>query len=83
MFETTRDFFEDACNYRLEDPQMLNIVLVLGLNDPVVPLGQVIHDFHKLTVKQRNYVCCVLLERDADPDAWAQYWSGLESEMFE
>lgn len=83
MFETTRDFFNDAVNFQLEDQRMLDIVLVLtGVGDSM-PLGQAVHDFHKLTPKQRNYICCVLLERDVDPDGWQADWSNMESEVFE
>jgi hypothetical protein len=83
MLETTRDFFSDAFSRKLEGTHMLDIVLTItGIDDPM-PIGQVIYEFHKLTPKQRNYVCCVLLERDQDPLAWHAEWSRLESEAFE
>jgi hypothetical protein len=83
MLETTRDFFSDAYHHRLDDPVMLEILLVFtGISDPIPP-GQALHDFHKLTAQQRNYICCVMLERDQDPATWAEMWDRLESEAFE
>lgn len=83
MLEATRDFFNDAFHCRLEDPKMLDIVLTITGNDDPMPLGAAIYAIHKLTPKQRNYICCVLLERDQDPLAWQEEWSKLESEAFE
>lgn len=83
MFETTHDFFTDAFNFQLEDTKMLDIVLTLTGFDDKIELGAAIYELHKLTPKQRNYICCVLLERDQDPEAWEQEWSKLESEAFE
>ncbi len=83
MFETTHDFFSDAFNFKLEDTKMLDIVLTLTGFDDKIPLGAAIYELHKLTPKQRNYICCVLLERDQDPEAWEAEWSKLESEAFE
>lgn len=83
MFETTRDFFSDAFHHRLEDVRMLDIMLTITGIDDLLPMGQLMHDFHKLTPKQRNYICCVLLERDQDQLAWEHQWSKLESEAFE
>ena len=83
MYETTNDFFADAFHCRLSSPMMLDIVLVLaGMEDPI-PLGQALHEFHKLAPRERNYICCVMLERDQDPSAWADLWSALESEAFD
>jgi hypothetical protein len=77
MFETTCDFHADARHGRLEDRLMLDIVLSLtGMGHPL-PSGRLMHDFHKLTPKQRNYICCVLLERDQDPQSWEQLWIEL------
>lgn len=83
MFETTRDFFSDAFNFKLEDTKMLDIVLTLTGFDDKIELGAAIYELHKLTPKQRNYICCVLLERDQDPEAWEQAWSNMEAEAFE
>jgi len=83
MFETTRDFFSDAFNFKLEDTKMLDIVLTLTGFDDKIELGAAVYELHKLTPKQRNYICCVLLERDQDPEAWEQTWSNMESEAFE
>jgi hypothetical protein len=83
MFETTRDFFYDAYNRKLEDTRMLDMVLTITGTDDLMPIGQLMHNFHKLTPRQRNYICCVLLERDQDPFGWEQEWSKLESEAFE
>jgi hypothetical protein len=83
MFETTHDFFSDAFSFKLEDSKMLDIVLTLTGFDDKIPLGVAIYELHKLTPKQRNYICCVLLERDQDPEAWEAEWSKLESEVFE
>jgi hypothetical protein len=83
MLETTRDFFSDAFHHRLEAPIMLDIVLTItGSGDPLL-LGQAVYEICKLTPRQRNYICCVLLERDQDPDLWQTEWSKLESEAFE
>lgn len=83
MFETTRDFFSDAFNFKLEDTKMLDIVLTLTGFDDKIELGAAVYELHKLTPKQRNYICCVLLERDQNPEAWEQAWSNMESEAFE
>jgi hypothetical protein len=83
MLETTRDFFSDAFHCRLEAPIMLDIVLTITGNGDPLPLGQAIYGIHKLTPRQRNYICCVLLERDQDPDLWQAEWSKLESEAFQ
>jgi hypothetical protein len=83
MFETTRDFFSDAFHRKLEDTRMLDIMLCLTGFGHHIPQGQLMHDFHKLTPKQRNYICCVLLERDQDALGWEHEWSKLESESFE
>lgn len=83
MFETTHDFFSDAFSFKLEDTKMLDILQTLAGLDDHIPLGQAVHDLHKLTTKQRNYICCVLLERDQDPIKWQQTWNNLESEAFE
>lgn len=83
MFESTRDFFSDAFNFRLEDASMLDIVLSLTGLDNRLDFGVAIHEFHKLTIKQRNYICCVLLERDQDPEAWSKMWEDMETEAFE
>ena len=83
MFETTQDFFSDAFNFRLEDTKMLDIVLTLTGFDDKIELGAAIYELHKLTPRQRNYICCVLLERDQDPEAWSRVWEGMESEAFE
>jgi hypothetical protein len=83
MLETTRDFFSDAFHCRLEAPIMLDIVLTITGNGDPLPLGQAIYEIHKLTPRQRNYICCVLLERDQDPDLWQAEWSKLESEAFQ
>ena len=45
-------------------------------------IRQAIYEIHKLTPRQRNYICCVLLERDQDPATWQAEWSKLESEVF-
>ena len=83
MFETTTDFFHDAAGHKLEDTRMLDMVLSMTGFGPHIPQGQLMHDFHKLTPKQRNYICCVLLERDQDALGWEYHWSKLESEAFE
>jgi len=83
MFETTREFFSDAFNFQLEDPKMLDIVLTLTGFDDKVELGAAVYELHRLTPRQRNYICCVLLERDQDPEAWEQAWSNMEAEAFE
>lgn len=83
MFEATQDFFSDAFHRKLEDTRMLDIVLSLTGTDDSMPVGRAIYEFHKLTPKQRNYICCVLLERDQDPLGWEHEWSKLESEAFE
>lgn len=83
MFETTRDFFHDAFSFKLDDPKMLDIVLTLTGFDDKIDLGAAIYELHRLTPRQRNYICCVLLERDQDPEAWEAEWSKLESEAFE
>ena len=83
MFETTRDFFSDAFNFKLEDTKMLDIVLTLTGFDDKIELGAAVYELHNLTPKQRNYICCVLLERDQDPEAWELEWSKLEGEAFE
>jgi len=83
MFEATREFFTDAFNFQLEDPKMLDIVLTLTGFDDKIELGAAVYELHKLTPKQRNYICCVLLERDQDPEAWEQAWSSMEAEVFE
>jgi len=83
MFETTHDFFSDAFSFKLEDTKMLDIVLTLTGFDDRISLGAAIYELHKLTPKQRNYICCVLLERDQDPEAWEAEWSRLESDAFE
>lgn len=83
MFEATKDFFSDAFHHRLEDPRMLDIVLSLTGFGSHIKQGTLMHDFHKLTAKQRNYICYVLIERDQDPLGWEHLWSKLESEAFE
>ena len=83
MFETTKDFFTDALNFRHADQQMVDILRTLiGLDDQM-PLGVAIHELHKLAPRERNYICCVLLERDQDPKAWQTIWDKLEQEAFE
>lgn len=82
MLESTRDFFSDAFHCRLEEPKMLDIVLTITGNGDPMPLGQAIYEIHKLTPRQRNYICCVLLERDQDPAAWQAEWAKLEEEAF-
>lgn len=82
MFETTRDFFEDAVSRRLTHPVMPDILRTLAGLDDHLPFGTAVHEFHKLTPRERNYICCVLLERDQDPEAWVNLWSALESEAF-
>lgn len=83
MFEATRDFFNDALNFSLSTQSMLDIVLVLTEQDDPIPLGQAIQTLCQMTPRERNYICCVLLERDQDPTAWGQFWLSLESEAFE
>ncbi len=83
MFEATHDFFSDAFHGRLDFAVMLDIVLTITGNDDPMSIGAAIYAFHKLTPKQRNYICCVLIERDQDPLAWQEEWSKLESEAFE
>jgi hypothetical protein len=83
MFEATRDFFNDALNFNLPAAGMFDIVLTLtGQADPL-PLGKAIHLMHHLAPQERNYICCVLLERDQGPAEWASIWAALEAEAFE
>jgi hypothetical protein len=82
MLETTRDFFNDALNFQLGNPQMPDILRTLAGLDSHLPLGVAAHEFHKLTPRERNYICCVLLERDQDIDAWQRAWSEMEAEAF-
>lgn len=82
MFEATVDFFHDAYNRRLSNMKMLDILQALVGLDDTLPLGQAVHDLHKLTPMERNYICCVLLERDQDLIEWQQIWNDLESEAF-
>jgi hypothetical protein len=83
MFETTRDFFNDALNFQLNDPQMPDILRTLTGLDDHLSFGAAIHEFHKLAPRERNYICCVLLERDQDVEAWQTEWDRLEQEAFE
>lgn len=83
MFETTRDFFNDALNFKLADPNMADILRTLVGLDDQLPLGMAVYELHKLAPRERSYICCVLLERDQDPEAWEQAWSNMEAEAFE
>jgi hypothetical protein len=83
MFEATKDFFADALNHSLEDLRMLDIMLTLTGLDDHLPLGVAIYEFHKLAPRERNYICCVLIERDQDPKAWQAVWDIMELEAFE
>lgn len=83
MFEATKDFFADALNFKLENQDMLDILMVLANINDLMPFGQALYELHQLTQKQRNYICCVLLERDQDPIAWAKVWDEMEAGAFD
>lgn len=83
MFETTSEFFNDVLNFQLNNPQMSDILRTLTNLDDRLSLGVAIHEFHKLAPRERNYICCVLLERDQDPEAWQAEWDRFEQEAFE
>lgn len=83
MFETTQDFFNDALNFQLNNPQMSDILRTLTGLDDHLSFGTAVHEFHKLAPRERNYICCVLLERDQDVEAWQAEWNRLEREAFE
>jgi hypothetical protein len=82
MFETTQDFFNDALNFQLNNPQMSDILRSMTGLDDLLPFGAAVHEFHKLAPRERNYICCVLLERDQDIEAWQTEWDRLEQEAF-
>jgi len=82
MFEATRDFFNDALNFNLP-AGVFDIVLTLTGQADNIPLGKAVHLMHHLAPQERNYICCVLLERDQDPAEWANIWAALEAEAFE
>jgi len=83
MLEATRQFFMDAMNFSLPESKMLDILQSLtGLNDQM-PLGLAIYEFHALRPAERNYISCVLLERDQDTILWHHEWDSMEQEAFE
>ena len=83
MFETTKDFFSDALDFQLADPQMIDILRTLAGLDDQMPFGAAIYEMHQLAPRERNYICCVLLERDQDPEAWARLWDEMEAAAFD
>ena len=83
MFETTQDFFADAINCKLVSPIMPDILRSMTGLDDLLPFGTAVHEFHKLAPRERNYICCVLLERDQDMEAWQTEWNKFEQEAFE
>ena len=83
MFEATRDFFNDALNFNLSAAGMLDIVQTLTGQADSMPLGKAVSLMHHLAPQERNYICCVLLERDQDPAKWSSIWAALEAEAFE
>jgi len=83
MLETTREFFNDALNFQLNNPQMADILRTLAGLDDHLSFGVAIYEFHKLASRERNYICCVLLERDSDIQAWQAEWARLEQEACE
>lgn len=83
MFETTQDFFEDVVSRRLVSSVMPDILRSMINLDDLLPFGTAVHEFHKLAPRERNYICCVLLERDQNPEAWQAEWDRLEQEAFE
>ena len=83
MFETTQDFFADAISCKLASPIMPDILRSMAGLDDLLPFGTAVHEFHKLAPRERNYICCVLLERDQDVEAWQAEWNRLEQEAFE
>ena len=83
MFEATRDFFNDALNFNLPATGMFDIVLTLTGQVSPMALGEAIHAMHHMSPQARNYICCVLLERDQDPAIWSNIWAALEAEAFE
>ena len=83
MFEATHDFFNDALNFNLPAAGMLDIVQTLTGQADNMPLGKAVSLMHHLAPQERNYICCVLLERDQDPAKWSNIWTVLEAEAFE
>lgn len=83
MFEATKDFFTDALNFKLADQRMIDILRTIAGLDDQMPLGAAIYDLHQLAPKERNYICCVLIERDQDPENWARLWDEMEAEAFD